>query len=329
MATILDAARRAEILRPAAEQQLALKQRHDLAIAQAAQLRGAETSLNNRRKEMDTRRARLAKAEAEVQRSALLVVQDEGLQAEIAEVNGRLEALNEAERVAMAHGMAAREHQERLEAVEEPTCPVCKRAISPQLRDELLEHDRLQREEHGHKLRSARAARQEAESQKNTLVQQRDQIGQQLRGLASMTQVEQTKLEIAESEVQVADELRLVEQLSGAQAAVDQLKAELQQLGEPAAERNALLAQASQQAAVELRLAKARADSARLAQEVGQFDTQLLAYAHLDAEDDANAAELAATQAAFQAVLAHRGMADTLPQREVDLRNAGATLNAV
>lgn len=323
LAQIAAAVARAAALHAPAEQQADLRRRLEQATTEAATLHGVQDALQAQTTQIARRRAQHATLVAQLKQADETQARISGLETTMQQLAVQLAEHDGTLNDVTAEGIAAKTHQEQLEAAG-PICPICKRPIAEHLRDELLHTDIAVRERNKARILELRAARAKDAEARDKAESDRNQLIGALRSLADQKAVDAAAAELADLEQQRSQGEARLQSLAGAPALLAALKAELGALGDPLQERAVALAQAAQQAEVEQALSAALAQLHEQQAALVRLETQLAPFATLDADVELAEREVAATFDAYQALLAHQQAAQALPQRETAVQTAEA-----
>lgn len=313
------AAKLVQTLAPAVAEQSQLESALTTAQQQSARLTDARQGLTRQQTDCQRLQERLSALHHQLAEATRLTRKRTQMESTLETLRTVIDSNKEALARYKVEADAVKEQSTVLQQLAVAQCPVCEQPLTEAHRQQLLQRneERLNGLRHQYKVQQQQIKQDEQTLQ----IQQNEIKGIQQTLLTLPRPDEQVRLEqewkaaqeaLAESQTRVAE-------LAAAPTQVQELKAQLTALGDPR-QRSAIAAATAQ------RRSTLTQQQEQLTTTITQLQTQLAAaqqalaaFQHLDTELAHVVAALQANMAAYQAVLSHQRIADTLPARAADV----------
>ncbi|MCE7984089.1 MAG: SMC family ATPase [Caldilinea sp. CFX5] len=308
-----------QTLAPAVAEQLAVETALTAAQQQSARLADARALLARQQTECQRLQERLATVQLQLTEAGRVETTRMQLESTIEKLRIVIDGNKEALARYKVEADAVKEQSTVLQQVAVAQCPVCEQPLTEAHRQQLLQRN----EERLTGLRAQYKTQQQQikvdEQQLQTHQTEVKTIQQRLLSLPRPEEQTRLQQEVKTAQDALANSRQQVAALATAPAQVENLKARLAALGDPrqrsaiaaaTAQRRPTLMQQQSQVVTALEQLRGQLTAAQQA---------LSAYQHLDAELARVGRTLQENLAAYQAVLSHQRIADTVPQRMADV----------
>lgn len=324
LAAVATAENLVQTLAAALAEQVELETALTVAQQQSARLNDARTLLARQQADCQRLQERLATVQLQLAEAGPIETTRSELERMIETLRSVIDGNKEALARYKVEADAVKEQSTVLQQVAVAQCPVCEQPLSEKHRQQLLQRN----EERLTGLRAQyKAQQQQIKLDEQQLQAQQNEIKTTQQRLLSLPRPEeQTRLtqEVKTAQAALINSQQQVEALATAPAQVESCKARLVALGDP--RQRSAIAQATAQRRPTLQQQKNQVVTA-----LGQLRGQLAAaqqalnvYQHVEPELARVGNALKENFAAYQAVLSHKRIADTLPQRLADLNRLQA-----
>ena len=308
-----------QTLAPAVAEQVEVESALTAAQQQSARLADARTVLVRQQSECQRLQERLATVQRQLTEAAGVDLVRRQLESTIETLRTVIDRNKEALAHYKVEADAAKEQSTVLQQLAVAQCPICEQPLTEAHRQQLLQRN----EERLTGLRGQYKTQQQQikldEQQLKTHEDEAKTIQQRLLRLPRPDEQSALQQEVTSAQEALANSQKQVEALTSAPAQVESLKARLTALGDP--RQRSAIATATAQRRPALLQQQSQVTTA-LEQVRGQLTVAQQAvsvYQHVDAELARVTSALQENLAAYQAVLSHQRIADTLPQRMADV----------
>lgn len=295
---------------------------------QSLRLDDAHKEVKNQEAAQGRLQARLTTLTAQLAQATTLDRERAQLEAQLEAQRHQIDDYKETLARYKAEADARKEQSAALANVATAVCPVCEQPLSAQERAALQARNdtRLATLRNDY-----RNQQQTIKSQESILQQQQESlkaIEQTRRTMPRTEEAEHVAQELATAGSTLAAAQQAVETLIGAPAAVISLSAQLKALGDPRQQSAVAAATASRRPALEQQQQQRLAVLQSSESELATIQTALAHFHTLDADRERVAQTLAETSTAYQQVLRHQQLAESLPQRRGEVERTQAALVA-
>lgn len=286
---------------------------------QSARLNDARTGLTRQQADCQRLQDRLGALQEQLAEATRLATKRTQVESALESLRTVIDSNKEALARYKVEADAVKEQSTVLQQLAVAQCPVCEQPLSETNRQQLLQRN----EERLTGLRSQyKVQQQQIKQDEQTLQSQQNEvkaIQQTLLTLPRPDEQVRIQQELKAAQEALAESQKRVAELAAAPTQVQELKTQLTALGDPR-QRSAIAAATAQ------RRSPLTHQQEQLTTAIVQLQTQLTtaqqalaAFQHLDTELARVGAALKETATAYQAVLSHQRIADTLPARAADV----------
>jgi DNA repair protein SbcC/Rad50 len=309
----------ASLAQPLAEQ---TRLEAELALAQQQQARLADARTQATREAQQVTRVqnRLADLTAQLSQMSGLEARSQAIDTSLSSLRQLIDQNKEQQIACRNAAEGIKKQQETLTAATTALCPICEQPLSEAHRQTLVQRNeqRLTELRGDYKRYSDQVRADEATLKGHE--NERQQLQQQMLRLPRADEREQAAQEALQAQERLAATQALVEQLSQAPQAVLTLQAALADLNNPRQRHAVAAATAGRRAEVEARANQLATQTAADRTQLADYDAALARFAGLDAALDQVRTDLRTHEAAYQAVLEHRQLAETVEQRAEEVQ---------
>lgn len=305
-------------LAPAVAEQQQLEAAFTAAQQQSVRLNDARTALARQQADCQRLQERLTGLQSQLGEALHLTSKRSQLESAVESLRTVIDGNKEALARYKVEADAVKEQSTVLQQLAVAQCPVCEQPLTEVHRQRLLQRN----DERLHDLRNQyKVQQQQIKQDEQTLQGQQHEvksIQQTLLALPRPEEQARLQQELKTAQEALSETQKRVAELEAAPAQAQSLQTRLNSLGDPR-QRSAIAAATAQRRPVLTQQQSQLKDA--IAQLQTQFTTAqqaLTAYQHVDAELARVSTALKENVSAYQAVLSHQRMADTLPARTAD-----------
>ncbi|MBW7885484.1 MAG: SMC family ATPase [Caldilineaceae bacterium] len=285
------------------------------AVRQQELKRQLETE-RRRAEQLRQRHAALVK-----ERSRVTEIENAGKSARerIEELRRELERIQHARALCQAETTTLERRVEVLSDGETAVCPVCAQPLGDTHRRTLLAESRARLKTLAATMETHRTQSLQAEANIKVQEQERTRLQNEWRKLPRQEELDDLQAQIEAAERAQAEAAAEHERLAASTAQIATLRAELAALGDPKQLTRTAEQIVARRAVLERNAAEAARRRMEAQRKLSETEAALAQYAELDAALDEVAKDLQSYQEAYQIVLTHRQVADSLDRRRADL----------
>lgn len=308
-----------QTLAPAVAEQLEVENTLTAAQQQSARLADARTLLARQQSELQRLQERLATVQSQLTEAGRIETTRSQLESTIGKLRIVIDGNKEALARYKVEADAVKEQSTVLQQLAVVQCPVCEQPLTEAHRQQLLQRNEARLTGLRNQYKTQQQQIKLDEQQLKAHEDEAKTIQQRLLSLPRPDEQSRLQQEVKSAQDALANSQKQVDLLATAPAQVESLKARLTALGDP--RQRSAIATATAQRRPALLQQQGQVTTA-LEQLRGQFvnaQQALSAYQHVDAKLARVSGALKENLAAYQAVLSHQRIADTLPQRVADV----------
>lgn len=286
---------------------------------QSARLQDARTALARQQTESQRLQERLGVLQRQLAEASQLENKRSQVEGAVAQLRTVIDSNKEALARYKVEADAVKEQSAALQQIAVAQCPVCEQPLTEEHRRRLLQRN----EERLNGLRNQyKVQQQQIKQDEQTLLHQENEIKGLQQTLLTLPRVEeQARLqqEIKTAQAALAESQTRVEELAAAPVTVQTVQAQLAALGDPRQRSAIAAATAQHRDPLTRQQTQVTAALVELQSQLTVAQQALATYQHLDAELARVGAALKANLNAYQAVLSHQRLAETLAARTADV----------
>lgn len=306
-------------LAPAVAEQNQMEAALATAQQQSARLNDARTSLTRQQADCQRLQERLGALQSQLAEATRLTAKRSQVESALESLRAVIERNKEALARYKVEADAVKEQSTVLQQLAVAQCPVCEQPLTEAHRQRLLQRN----EERLSGLRNQyKVQQQQIKQDEQTLQNQQDEVKSIQQTLLTLPRPdEQVRIqqELKAAQEALTESQKQVEELTAAPTQVQALKARLAALGDPRQRSAIAAATAQRRTALTQQQSQLTATIAHLQTQWSAAQQALTAYQHLDAELARVGTALKENLNAYQAVLSHQRIADTLPTRSAEV----------
>lgn len=311
-------------LAEAVQQQVALEER--VASLERAQDRLAE--LDRRIATLTANRQRLMQrldvVKAGRERALAVETQGREMAQRLEEMRARLEPMRAAVVLLRSAIATVEEQSATLESIDAATCPVCEQPLTAGHRTEMLARNRVRLAELRAQIDEQQAAVSTHEQTIAALENERTQLQREWSQLPREAEVVEINAALADVEHELATLNAERSQITSDIADLAQLRQALAALNDPRSRSLVASTRAAQRPKLEMQLTAEQQRQLEVRQQLAALDDSLRALGDVDGALQENAIVLSKHNAAYQAVLSNRQIAESLPHRRAEMDEVNA-----
>ena len=318
LAAVTTAEAQIQTLVAAVAEQQQIEEALSFAQQQGARLNDARTQLTRHQADLRRTQERLAKLQEQIAEIAPLERSRNQLESTLEQLRTVIDGNKEALARYKVEADAVKEQSTVLQQVAVAQCPVCEQPLTEARRADLLQRNETQltglRTHYKNQQQQIKQDEQSFQQQQG----ERKATEQRLHNLPSVDEQARIQQELVTAQDHVAESQKRVEELAAAPAEVQSLKVRLATLGDPRQQTAIAAATAARRTLLTQQQSNLAGVIAHLRSELTVAQQALAAYQTVDEELLAVAKGLKEQLHAYQTVLTHQRIADTLVARTAD-----------